>query len=224
MEYGSDVLKHSKQEEPATLLPVCFPFQLQASMTTVSYSVSEVILASRARFNRLTKSFSQGHDPITHVHRARFLTDVGGALLSVSCHVMSCVYVVLFKNQVFVGPRVCPVVCGSCFVCVFVGFDCPRLCLPTQNAVPHEVMRAPGATASALGSRPSARRSRDARVCPARTLLTALTATREGGGVLEGGTVWRSCCCFEQTIYMFEVSCFCVLDFSAAVQGNVRRK
>ena len=56
-------------------------------MTTVSYSVSEVILASRARFNSLTESFSRGHDPISEVRRDRFLTDVGGPLLSVSCRV-----------------------------------------------------------------------------------------------------------------------------------------
>ena len=47
-------------------------------MTTVSDSVSEVILASRARLNSLTESLSQ-------VRRATFLTDVGGPLLSESC-------------------------------------------------------------------------------------------------------------------------------------------
>ena len=37
-------------------------------------------LADSARYSSVTDSFSLGHDPITHVRRARFLTDVGDLL------------------------------------------------------------------------------------------------------------------------------------------------
>ena len=72
--------------------PVC-PFC--KTMTTVSYSVSEVILASRARYNSLTESFSRCHDTITQVHRARFLTDV----LTAACDRFVCPRVLAMRRD-----------------------------------------------------------------------------------------------------------------------------
>ena len=54
------------------------------SLSSVFYRVSDAHLASCARLTSRTESFSRDHDPITLVHRAKFLTDVGGPLLSVS--------------------------------------------------------------------------------------------------------------------------------------------
>ena len=47
------------------------------------YSVLKVNFACRARYTISTDSFSRGHDPITQVRGARFLTDVGDLPFSV---------------------------------------------------------------------------------------------------------------------------------------------
>ena len=61
---------------------LCF-FQ---TTTTVFCSVLQVNLADCARYSRPTDSFSRGHDSITQVRRARFLTVVGDLLRVCHCH------------------------------------------------------------------------------------------------------------------------------------------
>ena len=59
-------------------------------LSIVVDNAQDTQLAKGVQDNSFNKLFSRGHDPSTHVHRARLLTVVGEPLLSVSC--VSCVF------------------------------------------------------------------------------------------------------------------------------------